>query len=85
MAKINIQNMQLPTSASVKYTSVDGTTVLQSVPKKTTAESTKELKPGTYVNVTVFGKSKKILYESGHKTLAILQEGGQNDFGLNWV
>ncbi|MEC7770708.1 MAG: hypothetical protein VX798_05955 [Bacteroidota bacterium] len=86
MSKINIQNQQLPTSASVKYTRNDnGQTVSQMVQKKSTATTFHALRDLTKVLVHVGEKSQSITYEQGHKTLVILQEGGQNNFGLNWI
>ncbi|MEP6673653.1 MAG: hypothetical protein ABJA78_00800 [Ferruginibacter sp.] len=85
MAKIEIANQQLPVSASVKYRSTDEKDVTQVVAKKSTVKSTKDVSPGSIIKVTVgAGASKEIKYETGNKTLLILQEGGQNNFGLKW-
>ena len=86
MSKINVQNQQLPTSATVKYTRDDnGQSVSQTVQKKSTITTAHALRNNTDVQVSVSGKSKSIKYQNGCNTLVILQEGGQNNFGLNWI
>lgn len=85
MSKIKIQNQQLPMAATVKYIRDDnGSTVSQSVPKRNTVTTKYGLRDNTNVTVYVWDKSHSITYENGHDTLVILQEGAQNDFGLNW-
>lgn len=85
MSKIYVNNDQLPVSANVRYHSTDNQIVNQTIPNRTTKITSKSLQPDTEVQVTVSGKMKEIQYEPGHRTLAILQEGAQNDFGLNWI
>lgn len=83
MSKIQIENKQLPVAVTVKYISTENKKVSQTIKKKSLATSIKEVKPNTEISVSAFAKTETINYESGQRTLQVLQKGDQI-FILNW-